>query len=243
MSEENFSIDSIWDTSLKIQQSRRGYRFALDAVLLAHFLRMENGETALEIGCGNGVIPILLSRLKKYRKIVAVEIQSELADLARANVQRNHAEHIEIIHADATQLHEILSANSFDLLYSNPPYRKLGTGKLNPSREKSIARHEIHLKLEDLISVADNFLKPEGRLSVILPTFRENDWMQLLSKQEYFLIERQYVHSFRNQEAAFVLTTAGRTAATLSEIEPLVIYEKRGEYTVQMAKLLTKPAG
>ncbi len=186
MSEENFSIDSIWDASLKIQQSRTGYRFALDAVLLAHFLPIENDETALEIGCGNGVIPILISRLKKYQKIVAVEIQSQLADLARANVEQNHAEHIEIIHADAMQLRKIFSANSFDLLYSNPPYRKLGTGKLNPSREKAIARHEIHLKLEDLISVADYFLKPQGRLSVILPAFREKDWMELLSKQKYF---------------------------------------------------------
>ena len=73
--------------------------------MLAHFLQIKSNEIALEIGCGNGVIPILLSRLKKFRKIVAVEIQSELADLARANVERNnHAEQIEIINADATQL-------------------------------------------------------------------------------------------------------------------------------------------
>ncbi len=243
MSKESFSIDSIWDPSLKIQQSRKGYRFALDAVLLAHFLQIKPTEIALEIGCGNGVIPILLSRLKKFRKIVAVEIQSELADLARTNVERNHAEQIEIMNADATQLHERLSANSFDLLYSNPPYRKLGSGKLNPSPEKAIARHEIHLKLEDLVSVADYFLKPDGRLSVILPTFRENDWMQLLSQWKYFLIEQQYVHSFRNEPAAFVLTTANKNSKALSEIEPLVIYERPGEYTVQMAKLLTRPAG
>lgn len=243
MVKENFSIDSIWDSSLQIQQSRKGHRFALDAILLAHFLRINSNEIALEIGCGNGVIPILLSRLKKFRKIVAVEIQSELADLAAANVQRNHAEKIEIIHCDAIQLREKLSANSFDLLYSNPPYRKLGTGKINPSQEKAIARHEIHLKLEDLISIADYFLKPGGRVSLILPTFREKDWMQLLVQQNYFLIERQYVHSFRDEEAAFVLATAGKMATQITFLEPLVIYEKPGDYTAEMAKLLTKPAG
>ncbi len=243
MSEENFSMDSIWDSSLQIQQSRSGYRFALDAVLLAHFLQIKPDEIALEIGCGNGVIPILLSRLKKYRRIVAVEIQSELSDLALANVERNHAEQIEIINMDAMQLQERLSANSFDLIYSNPPYRKLGTGKLNPSCEKAIARHEIHLKLKDLISVADYFLKPDGRLTVILPTFRENDWMQLLLQQKYFLIERRYVHSFRDEPATFVLATACKNSKALSEMEPLVIYERPGEYTAQMAKLLTKPAG
>jgi tRNA1(Val) A37 N6-methylase TrmN6 len=243
MSEEIFSIDSIWDPSLQIQQSRKGYRFALDAVLLTHFLRIDSNEIALEIGCGNGVIPILLSRLKKFRKIVGVEIQSELADLARENVKRNHAERIVIIHADATQLRETLSANSFDLLYSNPPYRKLGSGKLNPSREKAIARHEIHLKLEDLISVADYFLKPEGRLSVILPTFREKDWMKLLAKQKFSLAERQYVHSFRDEEAVFVLVTARKGSDAFKEMEPLIIYEEPGKYTDQMAKLLTKPAG
>jgi tRNA1(Val) A37 N6-methylase TrmN6 len=243
VSKEIFSIDSIWDSSLKIQQSRSGYRFALDAVLLAHFLRIETNEIALEIGCGNGVIPILLSRLKKYRRIVAVEIQSELAELALANVERNHAEEIEIINVDAMQLQDRLSANSFDLIYSNPPYRKLGTGKLNPSPEKAIARHEIHLKLKDLISVADYFLKPDGRLSVILPTFRENDWMQLLLQQKYFLIERQYVHSFRDEPATFVLVTASKNSKALNEMEPLVIYERPGEYTTRMAKLLTRPAG
>jgi tRNA1Val (adenine37-N6)-methyltransferase len=243
VSEEKFSLDSIWDSSLQIQQSRSGYRFALDAVLLAHFLRIKPNEIALEIGCGNGVIPILLSRLKKYRKIVAVEIQSELADFARSNVERNRAERVEIIHADAMRLHKRLSANSFDLIYSNPPYRKLGTGKLNPSPEKAIARHEIHLKLEDLTSLANYFLKPEGRLSLILPAFREKDWMQLLSQQKYFLIERQYVYSFLNEATAFVLATASKTLAKLKEIEPLVIYEKPGKYTDKMAKLLTKPAG
>jgi tRNA1Val (adenine37-N6)-methyltransferase len=243
VSEENFSIDSIWDSSLQIQQSRKGYRFALDAVLLAHFLRIEVNEIALEIGCGNGVIPILLSRLKQFRKIVAVEIQLELADLARANVERNGAERIEIIHSDAKQLGERLAANSFDLLYSNPPYRELGSGKLNPSREKAIARHEIHLKLEDLISIADYFLKPEGRLSLILPTFRENDWMKLLAKHKFSLAARQYVHSFRDEEAAFVLATASRKSGGLIVLEPLVIYERPGEYTVEMVKLLTKPAG
>jgi tRNA1Val (adenine37-N6)-methyltransferase len=243
VSEENFSIDSIWESSLRIQQSRKGYRFALDAVLLAHFLRIEANEIALEIGCGNGVIPVLLSRLKKFRKIVAVEIQSELADLARTNVERNHADRVEIIYGDATQLGERLPPNSFDLLYSNPPYRKLGSGKLNPSPEKAVARHEIHLKLEDLISLADHFLKPEGRLSVILPTFREDDWMKLLAKHKFSLAERQYVHSFRDEEAAFILGTASRKSKGISEMEPLVIYENAGEYTDQMAKLLTKPAG
>ncbi|MCI0416439.1 methyltransferase, partial [bacterium] len=152
MSEQNFSVDSVWDASLKIRQSRHGYRFALDAILLAHFLRIEAGEDALEIGCGNGVIPVLVSRLKKYRRIVAVEIQSELAHLAHANVERNHAQRIEVIQADALQLRKKLPAKAFDLVYSNPPYRKLGTGKLNPSREKAIARHEINLRLEDLAS-------------------------------------------------------------------------------------------
>jgi tRNA1Val (adenine37-N6)-methyltransferase len=243
VSEENFSIDSIWDSSLQIQQSRKGYRFALDAVLLAHFLRIDANEIAFEIGCGNGVIPILLSRLKKFRKIVAIEIQSELADLARSNVERNHAERIEIIHDDAMQLREKFPPNSFDLLYSNPPYRKLGSGKLNALREKAIARHEVHLKLENLVSLADYFLKPEGRVSVILPTFREQDWMKLLSQHKYHLIQRQYVHSFRDEAAAFVLATACRISKQLEELEALVIYEKPGEYTEEMAKLLTKPAG
>jgi tRNA1Val (adenine37-N6)-methyltransferase len=237
--EKSYSVDSIWADSIQIEQSRNGYRFSVDAVLLAHFLQLNGSEKVLEIGCGNGIILVLLSRLKKYKHITGVEIQHELAELACKNVESNKAKRIEIIEADIRELKNKFPKKAFDLIYSNPPYRKIGTGRLNPSPEKAIARHEVNLKLEDLILVANELLKDDGFLSVILPSFREKDWMKLIEARSYFVHTRQYVHSFPKSPAAFVLCTAGRKNAPIEDLPPLTIYESRGKYTPAMSALLT----
>jgi tRNA1Val (adenine37-N6)-methyltransferase len=240
MIDKNFSVDSIWDPSIQIQQSKRGYRFGLDAVLLAHFLRLSEDEEAIEIGCGNGIILILLSRLKKYKRLIGVEIQKELADLAQLNIENNEAKNIEILHEDARRLPNKFPQNTFHLIYSNPPYRKVGTGKLNPSTEKAIARHELQLTLKDLINLSDQLLTNKGRLSLILPAFREQDWMKLVETSNYSLQIRQYVHSFPNTPVAFVLTTVSKQKDRFQELAPLTIYEKPRKYTQEMEALLTR---
>ena len=240
MNEEKYSVDSIWDPTIKIQQSRKGYRFAIDSVLLAHFLRLNADEEALEIGCGNGIILVLLSHLQKYKRLIGVEIQNELAELARLNIKNNHAERVEIIEADALELSERLQKNSFHLLYSNPPYRKFGTGRLNPSAEKAIARHEVRFKLNDLLNLAEEFLIDRGRLSVILPSFREEDWMELLVAAQYSVQTRQYVYSFPDTPPAFVLLNVVKHESTIDEMRPLTIYTEPGKYTHEMSALLTR---
>jgi tRNA1Val (adenine37-N6)-methyltransferase len=240
LKEKSYSVDSIWDDSIQIQQSRTGYRFSLDAVLLAHFLRLNGNEKVLEIGCGNGIILVLLSRLKKYKHIIGVEIQHELAELARKNIENNKSKEIEIVEADIREFKNELPKKAFNLIYSNPPYRKIGTGKLNPSSEKAVARHEVNLKLEDLIVIADELLREDGRLSIILPSFREKDWMKLVEASSYFIQTRQYVHSFPKSPAAFVLYSVTRKKVAMEELPRLTIYESRGKYTPEMSALLTK---
>ncbi len=240
MENKNYTVDSIWEPSIKILQSRKGYRFALDSILLAHFLVLNAKEEAIEIGCGNGIILILLSRLRKYKRLVGVEIQNELAELARLNVKENEIRNIEILHQDARQLPNTIPPHSFHLLYSNPPYRKVGTGKLNPSKEKAIARHELKMNLQDLVMLADQFLNDEGRLSVILPSFRETDWMKIIQDHQYSVSSRRYVHSFSDTPPTFVLLTATKGKSSMVELDPLTIYEEPGKYTHEMEALLTR---
>lgn len=230
--------DSIWNKKVRIVQSKKGYRFALDAVLLAHFLRVEPGDHILEIGTGNGVIPILLSQLKSFCRLVAVEIQPELASLARRNVETNGAQNIEIIETDMRDLN--LAEASFDLIFSNPPYRKAGSGKLNPNSEKAIARHELKMRLADLFECAIKNLKPSGRLSLILPTFREQDFEALSEANGFVLLERQYIHSFASEAPVLFLGTIGREKRPLIEHASLTIYEAPGVYTSRTKALLTE---
>lgn len=236
MTKDEFTIDSIRSSRIRILQSKRGYRFGLDAVLLAHFLKLRPQEEAMEVGAGNGIIPVLLSFLQQFRRITAIELQHELAALARKNLELNGIENVVVLETD---LHDLeFPSNSFDLIFSNPPYRKLGHGKLNPSQQKAVARHEIRMKLEDLFACAGRFLKPEGRLSVILPDFRENDFVKLALRHRFVWRERRYVHSFADRPPAFFLATLNRVAGTFLEHPKLVVYESPGLYTAEMEKLL-----
>lgn len=232
-----YTTDSIWSEQIRIVQSKSGYRFGIDAALLAHFLRTSTEDEVLEIGSGNGVIAILLSHLQTFKKLVAVEVQQGPAKLAAQNFELNQLTNAEVLHADARELQ---LSQKFDLIFSNPPYRKIGAGKLNPQPEKAVARHEISLTLQDLFSCAERHLKPEGRLSVILPHFREKDLILLSNRREMRVHERRSVHSFRDQPHSFLLVTLCKAASKLLEHPPLVIYDAPGRYTAEMQSLLTR---
>ena len=234
---EDFTIDSIWSPKIRIKQPARGYRFALDAVLLAHFLRCNESDDVLEVGCGAGVIAVLLSHLRKFHKLTCVEIQPELADLARYNLIENSVARSEVLNSDIRKI----DGMQVDLLYSNPPYRKAGAGRLNPQQQKAIARHEICMTLEDLFAAAQRLLNPEGRLTTILPEFREQDYSVLAASRGYCFRELWYVHSFASEPRAFVLSTLSRAVGPLQERPQITIYRSPGVYTPEAQALLTAP--
>lgn len=234
------TVDSIWSVDIRIAQPKRGYRFAVDAVLLAHFLKSSSETEALEIGTGCAVISILFSRLQPCKRLTAVEIQSELAELAARNFAANGMQSpATVLEEDARELGRRFPPGSFDLIFSNPPYRRVGAGKLNPNSQKAIARHELKLTLQDLFVCADQLLKASGRLSVILPGFRERDFRKLTESHGFHLHELQYVHSLASEPPAFFLATAGKQPATLHQPPPITIYTSPGRYTDQMKGLLT----
>lgn len=235
-----YTEDSIWSKGIKVLQPLKGYRFALDAVLLAHFVKTNMEDRILEIGAGTGVVTILITKLNRFRSVAAIEIQTELADLCRKNFELNEVPG-EIYETDLKDLSKILPVASFDQIYSNPPYRKSGTGRLNPSSQKAIARHEIRMKLEDLFESANMFLKRTGRLTVILPAFRESDFLELTSRYQFHHQQWKYVHSFVDAEPAFFLATVGKSQADIVRHPRLVIYETPGNYTPEMQSLMLEP--
>jgi tRNA1Val (adenine37-N6)-methyltransferase len=241
MDTDCFTLDSIWNSqTVKILQPKRGYRFALDAILLAHFLKIEPQEEALEIGSGSGVITVLLSRLQKFKRVVAVEVQHSLAELSKENFRLNAISNAQALEADIKMLEKFLDPNSFDLIFSNPPYRKTGTGKLNPSQQKAIARHELKMKLENLFECADKFLKEGGRFSLILPKFREADFLRMVKHYQFQCREKRYVHSIANEVPAFFLATISRIGGNLVEYPPLIVYDSPGVYGAEVQRMLNE---
>jgi tRNA1Val (adenine37-N6)-methyltransferase len=162
---------SCLDTT-RFSQPTRGYRFSADAVALAGFAQAGNFETVLDLCSGCGVIPILMWQRSPFRHGVGVELDLELATLARSNVaQFGLWNKISIINADIRSLsvgdlqagQPADSACRFDVITANPPYWPAGRGRLNPNRQMAAARHETSLTIADLFSAADKFLKPGGR--------------------------------------------------------------------------------
>ncbi len=157
---EEETLDEILDGHLRVFQKKRGYRFSLDSILLPHFVFLKPRTCVLDLGCGSGIILLILAKRFPYINCTGLEIQEELVELAKKNVNFNKLEHrIKIAEGDARKIKNIFSANSFDAVIFNPPYRKLNSGRINPQLEKAIARHEIKGSLKDFIKAAKYLLK------------------------------------------------------------------------------------
>jgi tRNA1Val (adenine37-N6)-methyltransferase len=220
------TLDTFFNGKLQITQKKKGYRFSMDAVLLSQFIKIRKNERVMDLGTGCGILPLLLSHTTKAHSFVGVEIQKGLAECAEKNVVLNHLEdRISILMQDFRELKEIFPPGSFDVILSNPPYRKYRTGRINPSIEKAIARHEIKGTLEDLISIASYLLPPKGRCYTIFPALRTVDLLMALRDGKLEPKRLQFVHPRIGEEAKFILTESIKTSGVeLKLMEPLILH-------------------
>jgi tRNA1Val (adenine37-N6)-methyltransferase len=219
------TLDTFFDGRLQILQKKKGYRFSIDAVLLGQFSRIRKNEKVIDLGTGCGILSLLLSQNTKAHSFVGVEIQKELAELANKNVRLNHLEdRVWILQKDFRELKEAFPPGSFDVVLSNPPYRKYRTGRVNPAMDKAIARHEIKGTLEDLISIASYLLPPKGRCYLIFPALRTVDLLVVLRSQKLEPKRLQFVHPHVGEEAKFILSESIKDSGVeLKVIDPLIL--------------------
>jgi tRNA1Val (adenine37-N6)-methyltransferase len=220
------TLDTFFNGKLQITQKKKGYRFSMDAVLLTQFIKIRKNERVMDLGTGCGILPLLLSHTTKAHSFVGVEIQKGLAECAEKNVVLNHLEdRVSILMQDFRKLKETFPPGSFDVVLSNPPYRKYRTGRINPSIEKAIARHEIKGTLEDLISIASYLLPPKGRCYMIFPALRTVDLLMALRDGQLEPKRLQFVHPRIGEEAKFILTESIKTSGVeLKLMGPLILH-------------------
>jgi tRNA1Val (adenine37-N6)-methyltransferase len=160
--------EAFFNGRLRVVQSRGGYRFSIDAVILAHFIRLRGTERLLDLGTGCGIIPLILAFRHPRLRVWGVELQSELAALASANVIANRMqERVGIIAGDMRDLDAAATGGVVDVVVCNPPFRRTGTGRQNPSAQRAVARHEIGIGLAEILKVVRRMLKTRGRLVMI----------------------------------------------------------------------------
>ena len=234
------TTDSLFDARLKILQKKKGYRFSMDAAILAHHVHLKASDVAADLGTGCGVIPLILALETPSVTIYGIEIQKDLAELASRNVKVNGMEaSITIVHGDMKDLKSRLEPGTFDVVFSNPPYRKILTGRVNPEAERAVARHEIEATLSDVVSAAKLLLKPSGRFVVIYPAARAVD---LLVRMRTFKIEPKRLRLVRprqGSEAILVVAEGVKQGNPgLSVDPPLTIYTPEGSYTEEARRIM-----
>jgi tRNA1Val (adenine37-N6)-methyltransferase len=226
------TLDPFFNGELQILQKKKGYRFSVDAILLSQFVRIRKNERVIDLGTGCGILPLLLSHTAKAHSFVGVEIQRGLAECARKNVVLNHLDgRVSILRQDFRELKKTFPPGSFDVVLSNPPYRRYRSGRINPSVEKAVARHEIKGTLEDLIAVASYLLPPKGRCYLIFPALRTVDLFVALRDGKLEPKRLQFVHPRIEEEAKFILTESVKTSGVeLKIMNPLILHESdKGE--------------
>ena len=210
----------------KLIQKKDGFRFSVDAVILSDFFSPTKKGKILDIGCGNGIIPILLYSKGKGEDITGVEIQEENCELALKNVKLNNLE--EYIKIENNDVKEYPKGNTFDYIISNPPYMEVDGKKQNILSCKSIARHELTLNLYDLIKNAKRLLKPVGSITLVHRSYRFTDISRILEDCGFSLKRVRFVYYSKDRNSNLVLVEAFKGKKCKLEIEPPLFLEECG---------------
>lgn len=237
------SRDSLFDGQLVCYQDKQGYRFSIDAVLLAHFLKVTKEDTILDIGCGCGIIGLLLCY--RYRFILhsvnGLELQPELAKLASRNVSENGFDQImEITCGDLKQIASFYQPESFTSIICNPPFYKGSSGRKSQNSQERIARHQVSTTIDHIIAASSYAVKNRGRVAMIYPALYLSDIVVAMRSTRLEPKRLQLVYSYPSdsQDATLVLIEARKNGGQeLSILPPFYIYQqKNGEYTTEMER-------
>jgi tRNA1Val (adenine37-N6)-methyltransferase len=235
---EEFTEDSLFNGRIHCKQHCCGYRFSLDAVLLGNFISCRPAEKILDLGCGNGIVALILAYRWQRCHIAGLEIQPDLVKLARENVvQNNWQEKIRIVQGDLRQIDKHISAGEFDWVVSNPPYRKTGTGRMNIETEQLVARHETLADVASVVKAAAWALKNKGRTAFIYPAVRGATVLYELKKQGLEPKKMQTVYSYPGSPATLLLIESVKGGGEeLTILPPFYVYQAAGgEYSAEMA--------
>ena len=224
-------LDDLQIGGLELIQNPSGFCFGVDAVFLSDFVKVKPGETVLDLGTGNGIIPILLSAKTSGKRFTGLEIQENTADMARRSVIYNHLEgRVDIVTGDIKEAAEIFKPAFFDVITTNPPYMLSQHGLRNPDDAKAIARHEVLCTLDDILRESMRLLQDKGRFYMVHRPFRLTE---IMIKMNHYKIEPkriQFIHPYIDKEPVLVLIEGVRGARPRVTVEPpIIIYRGSGQ--------------
>jgi tRNA1Val (adenine37-N6)-methyltransferase len=225
---------------LQVSQPVDGYRFSLDALLLSDFVRSGDDASIIDLGTGCGIIPLILARRFSSSDVTGVDSNSSIVKLAETNILNNDLAHrIKIKHSDVVNLKTQYQVSCFDGVVANPPFRSPLSGKLSPKPGRDQARHESTAGLTDFLAVAKYLVKPSGRIFFVYLADRLPEFIHKAAELKLTILRLRMVHGFIDAPAKIFLVelVKGRKGAT-AILPPLIIYERKGEYTLECQRIL-----
>ena len=226
-------IDELQRNGYRIIQNPERFCFGMDAVLLSGFARAKKQERCLDLGCGNGIIPILMEAKTEGKHFTGLEIQPESADMAKRSVALNGLQdRIDIVEGDIKDASKIFGASSFHVVTTNPPYMTAQHGLTNVYEAKTIARHEVLCNLEDIIRESARLLMPGGRFYMVHRRFRLAEIISLMVQYRMEPKRMRLVYPYVDREPNMVLIEGLRGGKSRMTVEkPLIVYKEPGKYT------------
>lgn len=236
---EGERLDDLQRDGLCLIQNPAWFCFGMDAVLLSAFARVKRDQVCLDLGCGNGVIPILLAGRTEGTSFTGLELQEDIAEMAQRSVCYNRLEEkVHIVRGDIKEATSIFGAASFDVITSNPPYLTQSHGLLSETGHKAVARHEIACTLEDVISSAAHLLKPGGHFFLVHRPFRLAEILTCMVAYKLEPKRMRLVYPYVDKEPNMVLLEGVRGGNSRIKVEkPLIVYESENVYTEEVRQL------
>ncbi len=235
---QDVTKDCLFDNVLCCRQLRNGFRFSMDAVLLAHFSRPRPWEAILDLAAGCGIISLIVAYRWPGTRLTALELQPEMAELCRVNATANGlADRIRTIAGDLRRIKDLVAPGSFGRVLCNPPYGRLQAGRLNQDPVLARARHELTADLAAVVRAAAHALKNRGRLVLVYPAARLSSLLTTLQGRGLAAKRLQMVHSYPGGPGRLVLVEAVKGGGEqLTVLPPFYIHRAAGgEYSAEMA--------
>ena len=238
---EGERLDDLMRSGRVIIQNENEFCFSMDSVLIAHFPKFKKNARVIDLGTGTGVIPLLIA--DEVKEICAVELNSQMADLARRNVELNGlSEKIFVMEGDYRKHREIFKAESFDVAIANPPYTPITNGEANKISGIARARHEFTATLEDVVTAARYVLKFHGAFYMIHLASRLCEIVDALHRHQMEMKRLRLIQPKQGRDANLIMLEAvvGANVGNLKILPPLIVHNDDGSYTDEIYKIYTE---
>ncbi len=234
------TIDGLFRNKVRVIQASKGYRVSEDAIILTWFAKPCKEDFVLDAGAGCGVIAFGLAIKSQTVKVVGLEIQEGLVGRAQRGVILNNlVSKVFMLRGDLRNADLLFRPGAFDMVVSNPPYYKSGSGRVSLLSEKALSRHQIMMPLVDLFNVSSKLLKSDGRLCLIYPANESHQLDEATMVSGLKMSRRLWIHTYETAEPVLVCVEAIKSGCDKSLTEEnLCLYHSNGKRTPKAEAIL-----